>query len=173
MEAEALNVLGIADGVKQLSNVDSALLNTKDIKVRPKKLAPEFQTTFKTVMKMEDDKEQAKKQKEKAQYAYSTPAVSSSARDHKQLSSLDASALRTREEEDHPRPHPKTPDPITPDQPTHSEDPNYTPTSTDSGESKDEEYTKVLISRFLSDSMAKEWFRCSTLRDVLIFYRDS
>jgi hypothetical protein len=149
--------LGVTDGVKQLANVDAASLKSGDIKLPSlKRLAPEFQGTFKsllTVMRIEDNRYKGGKEKEDAQAVFSTQIVSSTIPGgHKRLASLDASSLRLKEGEDRARPHLRTSEsPKTPDKPTHPEDPNY---SGASNESKDEEYAKALISRFLEDTMS-------------------
>ena len=94
------------------------------------------------------------KEKKKLSATHSLPAVPSSipsVSGHKRLPSLDASSLRVREG-DRSRPPPRLPQsPKTPDQPTHPTDPSFSGTS---NESKDEEYTKVLVSHFLGDTMS-------------------
>lgn len=104
-------------------------------------------------MRIEDNRYKGGKEKEEAQTAFSTQVVSSTIPGgHKRLASLDASSLRQKEGEDRSRPRPRTSEsPKTPDKPTHPEDPNY---SGASNESKDEEYAKALISRFLEDTMS-------------------
>ena len=110
-------------------------------------------------MRVEDDKETAKKRIGEKEPHVAAPALDfmTITSGHKRVASLDASALRTMEEGDRQRPHPRVSDsPRTPDQPIHPEDPNYTGSSIDSGataESKDEEYTKQLISDMLRDTM--------------------
>lgn len=158
--------LDVAYGVRQLEAVDvnklkSGILDINDVR---KKYAPDFLNTFKSllsVMRIEDNKEEAKKEKmekEETLPALSIPIMSSTMRSgHKRLASLDASALRTREEEGRQPPILRVVEPPkTPDQATHPEDPNYSGASADSGatgESKDEENTKQLLSDLLRDSM--------------------
>jgi hypothetical protein len=120
-------VKGVDDGVRQLSAIEMDDLNCGVFpKDRIKRVAPQFEGTFKAllrVMSLQDKKEREKATKETMQ----------AARTHSQPSSSQPS------------------EPTTPDRPTHPVDPDFTSLSV---ESKDEENTRQLLLEFLSNTMS-------------------
>ena len=127
-------VKGVDDGVRQLTAIEMDDLNSGAFqKDHIKHVAPQFEGTFKAllrVMSLQDKKEREKAVKQSSQVT-STPSQSPSS---------------------------QPPEPTTPDQPTHPVDPDFTSLSI---ESKDEENTRQLLLEYLSNtiSVLEEGFR--------------
>lgn len=119
-----------------------------------KKLAPEFTTTFTSllgVMEIREMKQRAKENKSAGQISSILPSSDTTLTNLKRSAGSQASVLppkRTKSTNGSPSPRPE---PRTPDQPTHPSNPDLTGGST---ESKDEENTKKLLIDILRNSMS-------------------
>jgi len=132
--------------VKQLSSVELKDLETAtvDIDEVAINLAPQFSTTFSTLLDVraiEEKKKQAKAEKEARQALSQLSITSSTTQVLKGINECVATKSA----------------PETPDRPTLASNPNFTRSTVESGtslQSKDEESTKVLANTFIRESMA-------------------
>jgi hypothetical protein len=132
--------------VKQLSSVDLKDLETAtvDIDEVAINLAPQFSSTFSTLLDVraiEEKKKQAKAEKEARQALSQLSITSSTTQVLKGINECVATK----------------PFPETPDRPTLASNSNFTRSTVESGtslQSKDEESTKVLANTFIRESMA-------------------
>jgi hypothetical protein len=125
---------------------------TIDMKEVRKKLAPDFVATFRSllsVMSIQEIKEREKRAKEESQSSSQVLSGSTSGSVKRPPPSpLSSAPKRIKSSGDSPTP---SPEPRTPDQPTHPSDPDLTGESI---ESKDEENTKKLLFQFLMDTLS-------------------
>jgi hypothetical protein len=110
-----------------------------------KKLAPDFLSTFKSLLNVMSLQETKLRSKQAS--SNTSQPVSSDRKRPPQSPEAPTLAKRTKSSEDRLSP---SSEPKTPDQPTHPADPDFTGTST---ESKDEENTKMLLKLLLDDTL--------------------
>jgi len=145
-------------GVKQLSSVEVTDLEEEkvDMETVNLELAPQFSSTFEslvTVRAIEERKKRAKEEREaKQSHSEATSSVDQSRKRPPQSPIAEQFSKRTRAG----TPLVDVPSPKTPERPTVVPDPNYTGNTVESGastRSKDEENTKVLVNTFIADTM--------------------
>ena len=163
------DVLGVADGARQLASVDINDLNNDIITIDDvrKRLAPDFHGTFSallTLVEIQEMKQRAKLAKQESQNS-SVPTSSAATVTLKRAADNQPSVSTKRTKHSSTVPS----EPTTPDRPTHPSNPDFTGASTLSTTSKDEENTKELLSQlvlntfgvlesdFRQSNMAKKW----------------
>lgn len=147
---KSLMEIGVAEGVRQVAAVDMTELNSGKIEISDvRRLAPDFQVTFKSLLRVMEIQETKEHKKQATQPKSSMPVSSQptiAGQKRPPQSPVSGPAKRTRQDSSSPPSEPKTPD-----QPTYPADPDYTGLSI---ESKDEETTKKLLFNLLGDSMS-------------------
>ena len=151
-----LIVAGVAEGARQMAAVDMNDLNSGAVDIdEVKSLAPEFTTTFISllgVMEIREMKQRAKEIKQAGQMSSIPSSSGTIVTNLKRSTDSQAPVLHpkrvraTNDDTPPPRPEPRTPD-----QPTHPSNPDLTGGST---ESKDEENTKKLLIDIVRNSMS-------------------
>lgn len=140
-------MLGVEKGAKQLGAVDMNDLCSGDIDIDEvrKEFAPDFVQTFNSLLTIMENQETKLRMKEaKVESQLSSQSLSSSTNTDTILSSPEVVSSRTKSSAD------TSSEPRTPDQPTHPSNPKWSGSST---ASQDEEATKKLLSRLLSETM--------------------